>query len=246
MTVAIAHGDAITILRDIPPDTAGLILADPPYSSGGITSAARTNQTTTSKYLRTGSSRESLPPFEGDNRDQRSYLAWSVLWMTEARRILMPGCAICVFTDWRQLPTTTDAIQAAGFIWRGIATWDKGQGGRPYRGFATGHSEFIVWGTKGPNGLTTYLPGVISRANTHNERDHHQTTKPVSLLAELIKLAPPRSTIIDPFTGSGSALIAADRAGADALGIEITSAYAARATKRLENDRAQISIFDTR
>jgi site-specific DNA-methyltransferase (adenine-specific) len=30
-----------------------------------------------------------------------------------------------MFTDWRQLPLATDALQAGGFIWRGLIAWDK-------------------------------------------------------------------------------------------------------------------------
>lgn len=31
----------------------------------------------------------------------------------------------CVFIDFRNLPAVADALQMAGWIWRGIAVWDK-------------------------------------------------------------------------------------------------------------------------
>lgn len=42
------------------------------------------------------------------------------------------GCALVVlFTDWRQLPLTTDVLQCAGFTWYGVAVLDKTEGVRP-------------------------------------------------------------------------------------------------------------------
>ena len=54
------------------------------------------------------------PTFEGDNRDQRGWGYWCSLWLGQCRRVSEPGAAICVFTDWRQLPTATDIVQAGG------------------------------------------------------------------------------------------------------------------------------------
>ena len=46
-------------------------------------------------------------------------------WLREARTHCIPGAPLCVFSDWRQLPALTDAIQWAGWTWRGVAVWDK-------------------------------------------------------------------------------------------------------------------------
>ena len=45
--------------------------------------------------------------------------------MCEALRILEPGSSAVVFSDWRQLANTQDAVQAAGFVFRGIVVWVK-------------------------------------------------------------------------------------------------------------------------
>lgn len=31
-----------------------------------------------------------------------------------------------MFVDWRNLPAMTDAVQMAGWVWRGVVVWDKG------------------------------------------------------------------------------------------------------------------------
>ena len=57
--------------------------------------------------------------------DQRSYGFWLTQIMTEAHRLTKTGGTALLFTDWRQLPTTTDAIQAAGWLWRGVLAWQS-------------------------------------------------------------------------------------------------------------------------
>jgi hypothetical protein len=51
--------------------------------------------------------------------------------------------------------------------------------------------------------------------------NQHPTVKPLSLMCWLLTLVvPPGGTVLDPFCGSGSTLIAADRLGFDAIGID--------------------------
>lgn len=170
----VTQGDALRVLQRWPDATVDLVLADPPYSSGGAFRGDRA-QSTATKYVSSDSSRKSIEDFTGDVRDQRSYLAWSTLWLSEAYRVLRPGRACVVFTDWRQLPTTTDAIQAGGFVWRGVIAWDK-IGGRPSLGAANGQVEYAVWGTKGPTDLghDVYLPNIIRAGIPRKDRDLHQ------------------------------------------------------------------------
>lgn len=133
--VKLYTGDALSVLSQLPPDSIDMVLTDPPYSSDGTSSQARTTATTTAKYVQ-GKTRNTteVPDFEGDNRDQRSYGFWSTLWLAECYRLARVNSVACIFTDWRQLPITTDALQAAGWIWRGIVVWDKGEGARPQLG----------------------------------------------------------------------------------------------------------------
>ncbi len=240
----LVRGEAVRVLSGIPDSTVDLILADPPYSSGGMFRSDRT-QSTATKYISSDSSRQSIEDFAGDVRDQRAYFAWSALWLSEAYRVLRPGRACVVFTDWRQLPTTTDAFQAGGFVWRGVVVWDKA-GGRPGPGVAGGQVEYAVWGTRGALDLghDVYLPNIIRAGISREARELHQTPKPVEMLAKLATLAPPNGIVVDPFTGSGSALIAARRVGRRGIGVEISPAHAATAAARLRTEVAQLSLLD--
>lgn len=236
--LALYHGDALGVLRDLPADTFDAVIADPPYSSGGQFRSDR-NRPTSKKYLQSNVRDPGLD-FQGDNRDQRSYLAWCSLWLAECLRVLKPGRLALVFTDWRQLPITMDALQAGGFVWRGVISWDKGAGARPTLGF-NARAEFLAWGSRGPIDLAhrVYLDGVI-RAPVRRDEKYHQTGKPVGLLERLLQVVPPGGSVLDPFCGSGSTLVAARRLGMRATGVEIDERFL-----RVARDRvAQRSLLE--
>lgn len=136
------QGDALTLLRAMPDASVDAIVTDPPYSSGGMTRGDRTSDTG-SKYVMT-KSKTLRADFAGDNRDQRSFGYWVALWLSECLRVAKPGAPICMFTDWRQLPTVTDAIQAGGWIWRGLVPWDKTEKCRPSMGRFAAQCEYVT------------------------------------------------------------------------------------------------------
>ena len=62
----------------------------------------------------------------------------------------------------------------------------------------------------------------------------HPTTKPVGLIADILR-ATTRSSVFDPFLGSGTTLIAAEQLGRRCFGMEIDPAYCDVIVKRWEN-----------
>jgi len=61
----------------------------------------------------------------------------------------------------------------------------------------------------------------------------HPTQKPLPLMRWCLSLVPDAQTILDPFMGSGTTLVAAKLEGRRAVGIEINEAYCESAAKRL-------------
>jgi len=104
---------------------------------------------------------------------------------------------VCLFSDWRQLPLTTDALQAAGFIWRGIIAWDKTEGVRPQPARPRAQCEYIVWGSKGALSLkrnAKTIPGAYREAVKQSDK-YHLTGKPTALMRHIAKICEAGGTI---------------------------------------------------
>lgn len=226
----IIHGDALKLLSGFAPGTFDAVITDPPYASGGRTQAEK-NKSTAKKYSSMGDN--APPPFDGDAKDQRSWTRWAAEWLYDARKACKPGAPVCMFIDWRQLPAATDALQWAGWIWRGTAVWDKGNS-RPQKGRFRQQAEYIVWGSNGDmpiNRPVPCLPGVFKYGNPQNRI--HLTEKPLQLMRDVVKITEPGGRILDPFAGSGTTVLAAVLEGYSATGIEVTDAYAELARERI-------------
>lgn len=240
--VTLYQGEALAVLADLPTASVGAVISDPPYSSGGMVRSDRTGSTG-SKYVQTSTKRE-LADFSGDSRDGRAYGYWSALWLSEAMRATEPGGVCAIFTDWRQLPATTDALQAGGWVWRGVIPWHK-PNGRMIRGQFANPCEYVVWGTNGardPLSLAGWspkeaLPGFY-QFHSPREREH-QTQKPVDLMRALLRIAPPGAVILDPFMGSGTTGVAAMIEGRKFIGAEMTPTFAEVAERRIREAQGQ-------
>lgn len=211
------QGDVLRVLDTLKQVDA--VITDPPYSSGGTHTGARTKPPS-QKYLQAGSSNQRLPNFGGDMRDQRSFFAFNTLWAAQAHDLTAEGGVIASFTDWRQLAVTTDYVQAGGWIYRGIVVWSK-PAARPQRGRFASSCEYAVWGSKGAMPFdrdVPALPGVYTHPIPRERQ--HITQKPLTLMEDLVAICAPEGVILDPFMGSGTTGIAAIRSGRRFIGIE--------------------------
>lgn len=196
------------------------VITDPPYSSGGQFRGDR-NQKTSTKYVKTDSVETCHFEFSGDNRDQRAFLAWSSLWFGQLLRASNPGAILCSFTDWRQLPTMTDAVQCGGWVWRNVITWWK-PGIRMQRGRFSSSAEYVVYASHGVPVEGERSPqNVLSFAPVQGKDKEHIAEKPIELMLQLISVTMPRAMVVDPFMGSGTTGVACVESGRRFIGIEI-------------------------
>lgn len=227
------QGDALTILPTLT-DLVDAVITDPPYNSGGRTNAQRRAGTARDKYI-SGDAQHTLPDFTGDNRDQRSYTYWLSLLLAASLRITRPGGSLLVFSDYAQLPATSDALQAAGWLWRGIIPWRKPLSRPQGDGFKR-ECEYVLWGSHGEpyrHTPTIYLPGWLEGSQPRGKDRRHITQKPLSIMRQLVQIAPRGGLILDPCTGSGTTGAAALAEGRAFLGIELSTTYAETARARL-------------
>jgi DNA modification methylase len=225
--VTIYHGDARELLPDMDVDGPTVWVTDPPYSSGGFQEA--------------GKSTGSLSNYGQNRRDgARIYLSADTLstrgytlLMRDVLRHSRQASEIAVFTDWRMWINTADALEYAGWMLRSMIVWSKGNNGigRPWRS----QHELIAFGMRqaADKDRVAKHGNVIQCARSGNL--HHPTEKPVELLAKVIDNMLP-ATVIDPFVGSGSTLVAAKMLGRKAIGIDAEEQWCEAAAARLSQD----------
>jgi site-specific DNA-methyltransferase (adenine-specific) len=248
MPYILHRGDALTALAAIPDNNVDALITDPPYNSGGRTSSDRTGRSARAQYS-SADAEHDLANFPDENRDQRSYGVWLTFLLTESYRATVESGTPLVFNDWRQLPTTTDALQATGWTWRDIASWHK-----PVSRLQTGRLKqscaYIVWGAKGQgdaNRNPVYLPGLYSASQLRKDRVHI-TQKPVDVMQELAKICPPGGTVLDLFTGSGATGVAAcaRKANSSASNSPTTTPTSPNDDRKARSLRATLNLPDPR
>lgn len=231
-------GDCLEVIPALPKVDA--FVTDPPYSSGGMVRGDRMGSTR-DKY-QTSQVEVEHPEFTGDNRDQRGFHAWASLWLMYALSVTKPGGVAVLFSDWRQMPTMTDAFQSGGWVWRGIVPWDK-VNARPMPNRFRAQCEFAVWGTNGPRDFSIasaeYHPGIVTERPPANDAREHSTQKPVGVMAALCRIAPVGGLVVDPFMGSGTTGVACMDIERRFIGIEKESRYFDIACRRIEDAQRQ-------
>jgi DNA modification methylase len=152
---------------------------------------------------------------------------------------------ICM--DWRHMSEMLAAGRKIYGELKNLCVWNKSNAGMGsfYR---SKHELVFVWknGTSahinnfelGQHGRTRTnvwdYPGISAmRAGRLEELAMHPTVKPVALVADAIKDCSRRGgLVLDPFCGSGTVLIAAERTGRKARALEIDARYCDVAVRR--------------
>jgi site-specific DNA-methyltransferase (adenine-specific) len=127
---------------------------------------------------------------------------------------------------------TAGLYAGAGFQFAGHAVWDKGQPGLGYT-VRYSHEDVLLFKEGEPPRPEPALLSVMRCTGSRAYLDHPHE-KPLPVLCTLIRADATALSILDPFMGSGSTLVAAKRLGRRATGIEIEERYCEIAARRLE------------
>ncbi len=220
------HGDAREFLPGLARDSVDLLCTDPPY---GVT-------------FRSGQRAERFDVMEGDDGslDVPVVLKTGIHALRKHRHVYVFGYRAEDLAGPLALSATTEII------------WDKGNfgSGDLTSQWGTSH-ELILFGYREPsrseaeNGsgrLSARIRrGSIVTGNRKSGRAivRHPTEKPVSLMRQLIESSTiVGDTVLDPFAGSGSTLVAAIVSGRRAIGIELESRYLKVALGRVKEAEA--------
>lgn len=194
----VLEGDCTQILRTLPTESVDLVVTDPPYF---VRYRDRTGRTI------------------ANDADPGSVIDA----FTDVYRVLKSNTFCISFYGWNRVDAFVRAWRRAGFQMVGHLVWHKGYASS--RGFLKARHEMAYLLAKGqPAKPDDPLDDVRPWKYTGNLR--HPTEKDVSILQLLIEsFSKPGALILDPFSGSGSTLEAAARAGRRYLGIELEPRY---------------------
>jgi DNA modification methylase len=160
----------------------------------------------------------------------------------------MPGALIFACMDWRHVEEMVAAGQASECEYLNLCVWAKSNGGMGslYRSqhelvfvFKNGkaaHLNNVQLGRFGRNRTNVWnYPGFngFRRRGTEDGVSFHPTVKPIALVADAILDSTKRGDLVlDPFLGSGTTILAAERTGRRCFGIEIDPLYVDTAIMR--------------
>lgn len=217
--VTIYHGDCMEILPQLQGDA---VITDPPYGMD-YQSAWRTDAT------------KRLPKIAND-------VLPFIWWLRDAYKAIRDCGTLLCFCDWKRQEIFRSAIECAGFDVKSQVIWDRGAHGMGDLTGAFAPQHDIVWfGTKGDFTFPAARPrSVIVAQRIGGEELVHPNEKPIHAMTQLVEAVTKEGdTIIDPFCGSGSTLVAAKQGARKAIGIELREEFCQIAATRLSQEVLQ-------
>lgn len=187
----------------------------------------------------TGGAHREFAMASGEMSDAE-FLKFNVDWLNAALPHLVDGGVVGTFIDWRGLPTVHTAAITLSLTPLNLIVWAKTNGGMGslyrsqhellplFKKGAAPHVNNVELGKKGRwrSNLWTY-PGASSLgSDARRGLKDHPTVKPAAMLQDaLLDLTNRGDIVLDPFLGSGSTLIAADKTGRVCRGVELDPLY---------------------
>lgn len=160
-----------------------------------------------------------------------------------------PGSMAFCCMDWRHISEVLQAGKQNGYEYKNLCVWVKDNGGMGslyrsrhelvfvFKNPGDAHINNIELGKNGRYRTNVWeYPGVNSlKKERMADLQMHPTVKPINLVADAIKDCSKRGGIIlDPFAGSGTTLLAAEKTGRKARLIELDPHYCDVIVKRWE------------
>jgi hypothetical protein len=215
----------------------GTVYADPPYGVGCV-------QVRSAESLKM---RRSPGPKDGKARGTLGSGSAGSASLLRAKGRFVPARAYMPVIGDESTETAVKAYAAAVSAWpEAIQIW---WGANHYSAALPSSPCWIVWDKqnsgvyadgemawcshRSPVRIFTHRWNGMLRASERDEDRIHPNQKPIALASWCLAKYHPGGVVLDPFSGSGSALIAARRLGLTAIGIEMSEDYCEAIVRRL-------------
>ena len=249
----IYNGDCVEILNGaIEENSIDLIFADPPYNLSGNALKWIGNKTG-GDWNMVNENWDRIPDVE--------YLRFTENWIKGCYKVLKKSGSIYVASSYHNLAEIIMTLKLLNFKINNIITWYKTNAMPNMTKRVFTHStEFVVWAVKGSGWTFNYetakeinpekqkdgkikqmrdlwkMPLVQGkeRIRSKNGKALHPTQKPEEMLKRIIlTCSNENDTVLDPFLGSGTTAVIAQKFGRKWIGIEKEKKYVEIAEKRL-------------
>jgi DNA modification methylase len=227
---------------------AAMVFADPPYNVKIANVQGR------------GRIKHPEFAFASGEMDDLQFIAFLSTTLGNVARVSRDGAVQYVCIDWRHVFELISASRSVyGREMLNLCVWNKTSPGQGsfyrsqhelvgiFRVGQTGHQNNIQLGAHGRNrsNVWTY-PGISGfGADRLDLLAQHPTVKPVALVADAIRDCTTRGDIVvDPFLGSGTTILAAERTGRRGYGLEFEPRYVDVAIRRWEKYTRSDAILE--
>ena len=245
----IYHGDCLELLALIPESSVDLVFADPPYflSNGGITCHA-------GKMVSVNKGEWDKSRGPDANHD------FNRAWLAAAQRVLKPNGSIWVSGTAHVIHSVGFAMQQLGFKLLNDISWVK-PNPPPNLScrYFTHATETIIWAAKSSKSRHTFHYKLMKESNRGKQMKSvweirppetwekkfgkHPTQKPIALLERILLASSNEGDLVlDPFSGSGTTLLAAFRLRRHALGCELSAEFLSLGLRRICSNLVQIAL----
>lgn len=215
------EGDCRVVLPTL--EGVDCVVTDPPYGTEDYGGGYGRRELHTTDGKRTIENDRDLSAVAG---------AWSYLID------LVPCGWLAIFFSAKRTPDFIKATSSE--LWHGEIVWDKCAPGLGYH-IRYQHESIALFRVGEPERPTNALLSIIRCSYDARLHPHE---KPIPVLQRLLDfVSKPKQTVLDPFMGSGTTLIAALRTGRNAIGIEISPKFFDVALKRVKAEAAQTRMF---
>jgi site-specific DNA-methyltransferase (adenine-specific) len=245
----IYQGDCLEILEKIPESSVDLVFADPPYflSNGGITCHAGKMVS-----VNKGAWDKSRGP-DANHEFNRA-------WLAACQRVLKPNGSIWVSGTAHVIHSVGFAMQQLGFKLLNDISWVK-PNPPPNLScrYFTHATETLIWAAKNSKSRHTFHYKLMKETNRGKQMKSvweirppepwekkfgkHPTQKPVALLERILLASSNEGDLVlDPFSGSGTTVLAAFRLRRHALGCELSAEFLTLSLHRICSNLVQVDL----
>ena len=232
MTWEILQGDCLEVMRGIEDKTFDLVITSPPYNLG---KGHHTGNRRTDTYF--------------DNMTEKDYQEWQVKVLNECYRVLRDGGSM-IYNHKNRIKkgvqiTPYEWLLKTKFIVKQEIVWfNRSQNFDKIRFYPM--TERVYWLAKHPS---TKLFNAINHHDLFDTKDwptvgtkgKHKRAFPEQMVRDILRCFPEAKTVLDPFAGSGTTLLASEQMGRDSIGIEISEEYCETIKRRMANMQMTIS-----